>query len=121
MFTVTAINDNGCAASDTITIYINHDASRFIPTAFSPNGDGLNDRFEFDILGAENIEVAIFNRWGERVFYNADQKNGTHSGDGWDGTKDGKLSPYDTYVYQINVTYWEKSTLKIAGTITLMR
>ncbi|MES2622743.1 MAG: gliding motility-associated C-terminal domain-containing protein [Bacteroidota bacterium] len=122
IFTVTVMSADSCYASDTITIYVENELARFIPTAFTPNGDGLNDRFEFDILGATKIETEIYNRWGERVFYNQDQKNGTGGGSGWDGTKDGKPVPYDTYVYQINATYLNDDEIKkIAGTVTLMK
>ena len=121
IFTVLAMNTDSCYASDTITIYVNNEASKFIPTAFTPNGDGLNDYFEFDILGATRLEVSIFNRWGEQIYYNPDQPNGTATGTGWDGTKDGKPVPFDTYVYRIRATYWDNVTKDFAGTVTLMR
>ena len=46
--------------------------SAFIPTAFTPNSDNLNDCFVFDILGATNIDISIFDRWGEKVYENPD-------------------------------------------------
>ncbi len=121
IFTVTVMNSDSCYASDTLTIYVNNEASKFIPTAFTPNGDGLNDYFEFDVLGAKKLEVSIFNRWGERIYYNPDQPNGTRSGSGWDGMRNGKPAPFDTYVYRITVTYWNDVAKDIAGTVTLMK
>lgn len=121
IFTVTAYNSDSCSASDTITIYVNNEASAFIPTAFTPNNDDLNDRFEFDILGATNLDVSIFNRWGEKFFSNEAQQNGFGHGDSWDGTKNGKACPEDTYVYRIVVTYFNGETKNIEGTVTLMR
>jgi gliding motility-associated-like protein len=121
IFTVTAMTSDSCYLSDTITIYVDSDASRFVPTAFTPNGDGLNDRFEIDVLGATNLEVAIYNRWGQQVFFNENQVNGTQSGSGWDGTIDGKPAPLDTYTYQIRATYWDNVTKHFAGTVTLMK
>ncbi|MFN8285647.1 MAG: gliding motility-associated C-terminal domain-containing protein [Chitinophagales bacterium] len=120
-FTVTVMNQDSCFASDTITIYVSAEANRFIPTAFTPNGDGLNDRFELDILGANSLEVSIFNRWGERFFYDASQPNGISGTHGWDGMVKGKQAPEDTYVYKIKVTYFDSTTREIEGTITLMR
>ncbi len=95
--------------------------SAFIPTAFTPNGDGLNDRWEFDILGAEKLEVNVFNRWGEKVYSNPNQPNGITGANGWDGTKDGKDAPNDTYVYQLVVTYFDGVTKDISGTVSIMR
>ncbi len=121
IFTVTAYNSDSCSASDTITIYVNNEASAFIPTAFTPNNDGMNDRFEFDILGATNLDVTIFNRWGEKFFSNEAQKNGFGNNDAWDGTKNGKYCPEDTYVYRITVTYFDGEVKTLEGTVTLMR
>ena len=121
VFTVTVENADSCFASDTITIFVNKDATIFIPTAFTPNGDGLNDRFTFDILGATTVEVSIFDRWGERVYYNPAQSNGVGNANGWDGTKNGKAAPEDTYVYQLRITYYDGKTTNKAGTVTLMR
>ena len=121
VFTVTVENADSCFASDTITIIVNPNKVEFIPTAFTPNGDGLNDRFTFDILGASEVEVTIFDRWGERIYYNPAQTNGVGNGNGWDGTKDGKPLPEDTYVYQFRITYFNGKVESKAGTITLMR
>ncbi|MBK7148292.1 MAG: gliding motility-associated C-terminal domain-containing protein [Bacteroidetes bacterium] len=120
IFTVTVMNSDSCYASDTISIFVNNEASKFIPTAFTPNGDGLNDRFEFDALGAKNLEVSIFNRWGERIYYNPSQTNGISGSNGWDGTKDGVKVPADTYVYSILITYFDGTTKEVEGTVTLM-
>ncbi len=122
LFTVAAMNSDSCFAYDTVTIYVEHEPHHFIPTAFTPNHDGLNDRFEFDILGATNIEISVFERWGSRVYYNAAQQNGIGiAGNGWDGTKDGKLMPYDTYVYQMKVTYFDGVVKDISGTVAIMK
>ena len=91
-----------------------------MPTAFTPNGDKLNDKFTFDILGANKIDVSVFNRWGDEVYRNAEQLNGVNS-DGWDGTKDGKKLPFDTYVYQLKVTFFDNSTEVVKGTVTMMQ
>ena len=122
IFTVTAMNADSCTASDTVTVYVNHsDNPSFFPTAFTPNGDGLNDRFTFSILGATTIEVAIYDRWGQRLYYDAAQPNGISNSYGWDGTSGGKQAPEDTYVYQLKITYYDGSTKAKSGTITLMR
>ena len=120
-FTVTVINSDSCTASDTVTVIVNNEISAFIPTVFTPNGDGLNDRFEFDILGATEIEVSVFDRWGQRVYYNAAQQNGITGSYGWDGNFNGKYAPEDTYVYQITIVYFDGTVKDTTGTITIMR
>lgn len=121
-FTVTVMNEDSCFASDTVTVTVLNQPSAFIPTAFSPNDDGLNDRFEFDILGATNIDIQIFDRWGSKVYSNASQENGLGiSGNGWDGKKNGKFCPYDTYVYQMVITYWNGESKNMNGTINIMK
>ncbi|MCW5906397.1 MAG: gliding motility-associated C-terminal domain-containing protein [Chitinophagales bacterium] len=121
VFTVTVMNQDSCYASDTVTIIVENELAAFIPTAFTPNNDNLNDLFTFDILGATAIEVSVFNRWGELMFYNANQTNGTDATDGWNGTKDGKALPNDTYVYQMKITYFDGVVREKSGTITMMR
>ena len=121
VFTVTAMNADSCYASDTATVFVNKEQVSFIPTVFTPNNDGLNDRFQFAILGASNIDVSIYNRWGESVFHNTNQTNSTTATDGWDGTYNGKQAPTDTYVYKMAVTYFDGTTQNKTGTITLMR
>jgi gliding motility-associated-like protein len=121
---VTAINARGCEASDTIRIEVSNDLSQFIPTAFTPNADGLNDFFEFDILGATNLDVNVWNRWGEKVFSNPSQINGisqSNANGAWDGMFRGKKVQFDTYTYMIEVTYFNGKKDKVAGTVTVMQ
>lgn len=120
-FTVFVMNADSCIASDTVTVTVLNQPSTFIPSAFTPNGDGLNDYFEFDLLGATNIEVSIFNRWGQRVYYNPTQPNGISNQNGWDGKVDGKEAPDDTYVYRMKITYWDNIQKDVSGTIAIMR
>ncbi|MEL6864031.1 MAG: PKD domain-containing protein [Bacteroidota bacterium] len=73
-----------------------------MPNAFTPNGDGNNDFFNYVLTGASGDEILveqfqIFNRWGQVVYDNEDPSVG------WDGMFKGKPSPSDTYVYLIKV------------------
>lgn len=121
VFTVTVMNEDSCYASDTVTVIVENELATFIPTTFTPNGDGLNDQFTFDILGATKIDIGVFSRWGERVFYNPNQTNGVGATDGWDGTKEGKTLPEDTYVYQMKITYFDGVVRDKTGTITILK
>ena len=120
-FTVQVMNADSCFATDTITVYVDNEPGSFAPTAFTPNGDGLNDRFALAYLGATKIEVTIFNRWGEKIYYNPDQTNNLAAADGWDGTDHGKPSPTGTYVYQAKVTYFDGVVKNKTGTVSLIR
>lgn len=123
-FVVKATDSAGCIQFDTVTVLIKKEFLYYIPAAFTPNGDGLNERFEFNILGAKSISIQIWNRWGEKVYDNPAQLNGIHQGgsNGWDGTFKDKLAEMDTYTYQIIVQlYGEDNTRTITGTVTPMR
>lgn len=118
-FTVVAYNSDSCTAYDTITIFVRTDRAVFIPTAFSPNGDGSNETFDFEILGAEQVNVGVYDRWGETVYSNQAQSNG--QGQGWDGTYNGVPLPAGAYVYSFKVTYFDGTTEVIGGSISLIR
>lgn len=119
--TVTVMNADSCFASDTVVIIVEEEEKSFVPSAFSPNADGLNDYFEVDFLGATNINISIWDRWGEPVYINANQPNGITGSNGWDGRKDGKALPNDTYVYSMQVTYFNGLVKEKSGTVTIMR
>ena len=109
-----------CENTDTIliTVYELVDTSKLvIPSAFSPNGDGVNDIFR--VLGSINLEfsnMSIFNRWGEKVF----ESNLLE--DGWDGNFRGRAQPSGTYVYYITgKSKISKDTRTYNGVVTLIR
>lgn len=120
-FILSVMDGDSCINLDTVRVVVKLAPQSFIPSAFTPNGDGLNDYFNFDILGSKNIEVKIFNRWGTLVYENTSQPNGITSTNAWDGTfKDGKVA-YETFVYNIKVTYWDETDDVITGTVAVMR
>ena len=88
----------------------------FVPTAFTPNGDGLNDRVRPIAVGIKTIEYFhIFNRWGQMVFTTS--VNGT----GWDGRINGKPQGSNSYVWLVKaVDYLNRPYFK-KGTVTLIR
>lgn len=70
----------------------------WIPTAFTPNNDGLNDSFGARGMGIENYSLEIYNRWGELLFESTDISKQ------WDGWYKGNPAPIDEYVYSITAT-----------------
>jgi gliding motility-associated-like protein len=87
----------------------------FLPNAFSPNGDGLNDVFNPIGVSIENFHIEIYNQWGQQVFASNNILNG------WDGTFKSSPSPQGTYYYQLSATGTEGEKYSEKGTVLLMR
>lgn len=109
-----AYSGNSCVDSITKTLYLTGiNNGLFLPNAFSPNGDGLNDKFE--VLGnlkcIEKFHMDIFNRWGERVFDTDSLSNL------WDGkTYSGKEAPEGVYIF-----IFKSKDIDIQGNVKLVR
>lgn len=120
-YVLRVMDGDSCINFDTVRVTVKFAPQSFIPNAFTPNGDGLNDYFNFDILGAKTIEVKIFDRWGNAVYHNPNQPNGTQSKNAWDGTFKGAKVAYENYVYTIKVTFWDETESSYTGTVAVMR
>ena len=121
-YTVLVKNEGGCTSTDDVTVsVICNNGNLFIPNTFSPNGDGMNERFYPRGTGIALIRsLRIFNRWGELV-YERRNFQANDAGAGWDGTYKGqKLSP-DVYVYSCEVVCTNNEVLPYSGDITLLR
>jgi gliding motility-associated-like protein len=120
IYTVTVTAADGCQASDTVVVKLLCEESRVrIPDAFTPNGDGHNDRFV--ILGIGEVDhLVIYDRWGVKVFerdhfYTAD------IGSGWDGTMGGQQAPTGVYAYFAQFTCPTGGAFARQGTVVLIR
>lgn len=104
-----------CAAYDTVVIRYFDSPDIFIPTAFSPNGDGLNDILHFLPVSMQVRRFYIYNRWGEALHTSTDYRKG------WDGTHKGRPQPPGTYLWLVEAT--DSNGLKITkkGTLQLIR
>ncbi|MCB0698445.1 MAG: gliding motility-associated C-terminal domain-containing protein [Chitinophagaceae bacterium] len=106
----------GCEGTDSIQVWVVAQGSLFVPSAFSPNGDGLNDVLKPLSVGFREYKYfRVFNRWGEQVF----QTN--RIGDGWDGTFYGKTSDIGTYYWMLDAIDKDGNTVKQKGDVTLVR
>jgi gliding motility-associated-like protein len=85
-----------------------------VPTAFTPNKDGVNDVLFVKGAAVQYMDFAIYNRWGQLVF----QTNTMESG--WDGTFNGIPQPMESYAYVLNATYINGETESKRGNITLL-
>ncbi len=121
---------NGCFKLDSILIRIIpvrcEEADFFIPTAFTPNGDGNNDIFYIYTGGAE-VEIvnwSIYDRWGNKVFEWAGRvpAGALHTPEGWDGTVNGRPARPDVYVWVLQYKCPYASTvITLHGDVTLLK
>ncbi|MFK7978864.1 MAG: gliding motility-associated C-terminal domain-containing protein [Saprospiraceae bacterium] len=122
-YKVTVVNDAGCVASAQILVQVQNQQRLFIPSAFSPNGDGSNDIL-YPFMGSEIQGIPmfrVFNRWGELVFENTDMAQSA-SLDGWDGTTlTGRKAPPGVYIYYTEINFKNGTTEVQTGDVTLIR
>ncbi len=121
-YVLTASNAGGCEATGYVDIVTNCDPKNyFIPTGFTPDGDGEN-RWFFPKSKDPGImrSMKIFNRWGKLVFeargipFNSAQV-------GWDGTHQGQPAPQGVYVYIIEAECFGGQVVQMQGDVTLLR
>jgi gliding motility-associated-like protein len=118
-YTVFIAGPGGCGITKQITIVvlsnICDEPDIFIPNTFTPNGDGNNDIFN---VRGNNIEVsylAVYNRWGEKIFDSNDKKTG------WDGTYKNKPAKPDVFAYYVKIKCFNGKEYFKKGNITLIR
>ncbi len=86
-----------------------------VPSAFSPNNDGLNDVIVLEGEGIVFLDWKIYNRWGELVFETDDPSIG------WDGTHNGKIQDIDVFLYTLDVEFLDGAIEHREGNISLLR
>ncbi len=111
-------DQNGCSAKDSVIITIKpgEDIKIILPTAFSPNKDGVNDAFGI-INGYQlkTTEMRIYNRWGERIFETTDKD------EWWDGTYKGIEQGLGVYIVNIKATTIYNKSLSFISNLTLLK
>ena len=121
-YRVTGLDSNGCFVTAEVIVEVNENDScldncvLYTPNAFTPNGDGINDKFyPLTACTFEHYEFLIFNRWGELIFKTSNQT------DKWDGKFRGSDCPVGVYVYLITYKFPSEQVKNTYGTITLLR
>ena len=118
-YTVTATSADGCTLSDTVCIHctsvICGPPDFVIPNAFTPNGDGLNDRICFNADMLTEFHIAIYNRWGQCVYESDDATQC------WDGTFHNTQALAGVYTYTCRVRCHNGVESDFKGDITLIR
>ena len=116
-YVVVVTNSIGCLDTDTINVhFFKVLPGFFIPTAFSPNGDGLNEVLTPLALGLKSVDkFIIYNRWGQLLFKTS------NIGEGWDGKYKGIVQGIGTYVWYAEGTDYTNKKLQKKGTVVLIR
>lgn len=115
IFIVEGVSAAGCTATASVSVMLRPAVA--MPNAFTPNGDGLNDRFCPARTG--NILVRLFeiyNRYGQKVF----AASGEAALEGWDGTFQGKILELGTYFYQIEIETKEGKSISLKGDVNMI-
>lgn len=111
MYTITVKTSDGCINTSSVMVTVLEDI--FIPNTFTPNGDGINDKWDIkNLKDYQRCTVRIFDRWGSEVFSSI----GYYTP--WNGTRNGKLLPFGTYYYIINLN---NGTRPFSGFVALIR
>jgi len=117
--TLIVTHESGCQDTTTQIIDIAPKVAYFLPNAFTPNSDAINDLFfgKGFFLGMQNFNLTIWNRWGELVFET------TNPDEGWNGTKNnsGRNSPQGVYVVVVTYTGPRGEDVQLKGFATLIR
>ncbi|HET6769880.1 MAG TPA: gliding motility-associated C-terminal domain-containing protein, partial [Chitinophagaceae bacterium] len=110
-YTLKVTSDKGCNASDQVFVRVLKKPE--IPNIFSPNGDGIHDKWVISFLESyPGCTVEIFNRYGQRIYFSKGYSTP------WDGTVNGKAAPVGTYYYIIDP---KNGGQKLAGYVDIVR
>lgn len=116
VYTVIASTPDHCESADTISIKVFSVSDIYVPSAFTPNGDGRNDILKAIPIGIKQFRYfAVFNRWGQRVFYTE------NPGVGWDGIINGRQQDIGTYVWMTAGMDFQGNAIERKGTVILIR
>lgn len=110
---VIATDANGCQISGWVIIDII--TNIYIPNAFTPNNDGINDIFTAYSKGIKEYDLRIFNRWGEEIFHSKSIDKG------WNGSYHDEEAKMDVYVYKINAVLKNGNEFQQTGMLNLIR
>jgi PKD repeat protein len=118
VFQVTAKDTAGCMATATLAVEVNRTAHVFIPNAFSPNFDGINDvLYPFSDLSVRQIKrLEIFNRWGSSLFRKTNFATGVEA-HGWNGQN----AENGVYLFVLEIEFLDGTEMLLSEDVTLMR
>jgi gliding motility-associated-like protein len=116
LFSIVGTDSNGCKGTDTILVIFDGNTVVKIPSAFTPNDDGINDRIKPLVICDFMItEFSVYNRWGMMVYTSSDANRG------WDGYNNGVKCDLGTYYYMLKGKNSKDQDVLLKGDITLIR
>lgn len=126
-YAVTATNDFGCTATNSVTVRQNIIPAWWAANVFSPNGDGIHDYFNIwindrDVKAVRTFQIA--DRWGNLLYRHDNflpDGLGNSADEGWDGRHNGQLMAPGTYMWIAEIEYPDGFIEPLAGTITIIR
>ncbi|MEM6396497.1 MAG: gliding motility-associated C-terminal domain-containing protein [Bacteroidota bacterium] len=122
-YALTAQSELGCRATDSIFIEVRPRRQVYIPNAFSPNEDGVNDAFAPLVVQpnvSSILRFDVFNRWGGQVYSQVDWLP-TGISDGWDGKIGDQLAQTGIYVYRAEIQFLDGEVIIYEGDVMLVR
>lgn len=117
LITLITSTQYNCADTTYQTVVIEPNFLFYIPSAFSPNGDGVNETFTGKGIYIDEFEMSIFNRWGDLIYITKDIDKP------WDGTANGgsEAAQQDVYIYVVTIKDYLNKKHDYKGTVTLVR
>lgn len=119
LYTLFVSTNNECRNQDTVTVQVINSgcdiSNIFIPNAFTPNGDGVNDKFMVRSSILKSVHLVIYDRWGLKVFETE------NFSDGWNGIYKGQYLPSDSYGYYLTGECLNGEKITKKGNVTLLK
>ncbi|MEN3041140.1 MAG: PKD domain-containing protein [Bacteroidia bacterium] len=117
--TLTALSADGCRDTAQYRLRVTFAQNIAIPNVFTPNGDGVNDRYIIRYTGMQNLRLSIYDRWGNLIF--TQQVNAPAGSLEWDGTKNGQAAPEGVYAAYVEGKSVDGRSIRRSVMITLLR
>ncbi len=113
-YIVEAINNNGCKSTDEVCVTVIRENDIYVPNCFTPNKDGLNDVFYIYGVGIVEMDLKIYNRFGNIIFSSQNQLSG------WNGFYKNELCPMGSYIWSLKYTTLDGKKKYKEGYVTLL-
>jgi gliding motility-associated-like protein len=115
MYYLSVTDVNGCTSVDSVLITVDETTGWYLPNAFTPDNNGVNDVLYFYGTSVKEFILQVFDRWGEKVFETTDFKVG------WDGSHKGKPALAGVYTYQLTITFKSTVVEQVKGNLNLIK
>lgn len=115
-YTIRITNAAGCVTNDSIQVRVFNEYTVFVPSGFSPDGDGVNEKLSPLLAGIKELKsFRVYNRWGQLLYQSSDKNAG------WNGTFNGKQQLSETYVWVVEAIDQDGKNILKTGKTTLIR